>query len=47
MSISQKIKAINNKIELNKAQHKLDKQTSKISAISSKNISRYEFLKDK
>ena len=30
MSISEKIKAINNKIEQNKAQYDLDRQTAKI-----------------
>ena len=47
MSISEKIKAINNKIEQNKAQHNLDRQTSKISALSSRNVSKYEFLTGK
>ena len=32
MSISEKIKTINNKIELNKAQYNLDRQIAKISA---------------
>ena len=41
MSISEKIKAINNKIEQNQAQYDLDKQTAKISAFSSGNISKY------
>ena len=31
MSISQKIKAINNKMKQNKAQYDLDRQTAKIS----------------
>ena len=44
MSISEKNKAINNKIELNKAQYDLDKQTAKISALSSWNVNKYEFL---
>ena len=44
MSISEKIKAINNKIEQNKAQCNLDRQTAKISALSSGNGSKYEFL---
>ena len=44
MSISEKIKAINNKIEQNKAQYNLDRQTAKISALSSWNVSKYEFL---
>ena len=34
MSFSEKIKAINNKIKQNKAQHNLDRQTAKISAFS-------------
>ena len=47
MNNSEKIKAINNKIEQNKAQYSLDKQTAKISALSSGNVSKYEFLTDK
>ena len=34
MTISKKIKAINNKIEKNKAQSDLDRQTAKNSALS-------------
>ena len=37
MSISEKIKAINNKIEQNKAQYNLKRQTAKISDLSSGN----------
>ena len=44
MSISKKINAINNKIERSKAQYDLDRQTTKISALSSGNVSKYEFL---
>ena len=47
MSIFEKIKAINKKIEQNKAQYDLDRQTAKISALSSENISKYEFLTSK
>ena len=47
MSISEKIKAINNKIEQNKAQYNLDRQTAKISALLSENVSIYEFLMGK
>ena len=47
MSISEKIKAINNKIEQNKAQYNLDRQTAKISALSSGNASKHEFLTGK
>ena len=44
MSISEKIKAINNKIEQNKAQYNLDRQTAAISALSSGNVKKYGFL---
>ena len=47
MSISEKIKAINNKVEQNKAQYDLDKQTTMICALSSGNVSKYEFLTGK
>ena len=47
MSISEKIKAINNKIEQNKPQYDLDRQTAKISALSSRHVSKYEFLTGK
>ena len=43
MSISQKIKAISNKIEQNIGQYDLDRQTAKISALSSDNVSKYKF----
>ena len=46
-SISGKIKAINNKIEQNKAQYNLDTETAKISDLSSGNVRKYEFLADK
>ena len=38
------IKEINNKIKQNKAQYDLDRQITKISALSSWNVSKYEFL---
>ena len=47
MSISEKIKAINNKIDQNKARDNLDKQPAKISDLSSGNIGKYEFLTSK
>ena len=47
MSISEKTKAITNKIEQNKAQHKWDWTTAKISDLSSENVSKYEFLTHK
>ena len=47
MSISEKIKTISNKIKQNKAQCNLDRQTAKISALSSGNASKFEFLTGK
>ena len=44
MSISEKIEAINNKMEQNKAQYDLDRQTAKISSV---NVCKYEFLTGK
>ena len=44
MSVSGKIKAINNRINQNKAQYNLDRQFAKISTLSSWNVSKYEFL---
>ena len=35
---------MNNNIEQNKAQYNLDKQTSKISALSPRNVSKHSFL---
>ena len=43
-SISEKIKAIDNKIEQSKDQYDLDTQTARISALSSGNVSKHEFL---
>ena len=43
MSISEKTKTIGNKIEQNKAQCNLDRQTAKISASSLGSLSKYEF----
>ena len=47
MTVSEKIKAIYNKIEKNKAQYNLDRRTAKISALSSENVSKHEFLTGK
>ena len=47
MIISQKIKAINSKIWQNKAQYNLDRQTAQISALSSGNFGKYDFLTGK
>ena len=47
MNISEEIKGINNKIKQNKAQYNLDRQTAKIYASSTGNISKYEILTSK
>ena len=47
MTVSENIKTVNNKIEQNKAQCNLDRQTVKILALSSVNVSKYEFLTGK
>ena len=47
MSISDKIKAINNKIKQNKSQYNFDRETAKISALPSEDVSKYEFLTGK
>ena len=47
MSVIEKIKAINNKIEQNKSQCDLDRQTAENSALSSGNVNKYEFLTGK
>ena len=47
MSICEKIKTIDNKIEQNKIRYDLDRQTTKISALPSGHFSKYEFLTGK
>ena len=47
MAISKKIKTISNKIEKNIAQYDFEKETAKISALSSLNVCKYEFLTGK
>ena len=44
MSLSEKLKAINNKIDQDKAQYNLDRQTAKTSALSSKNVGKRDVL---
>ena len=44
MTVNDKIKTITNKIEKNKAQYHLDRQTDNISVLSSGNVSQYEFI---
>ena len=47
MTVSEKIKTINNKIKKNEVQYDLDRHTAKTSALSSGNASKYEFLTGK
>ena len=47
MSTNEKIKTIDKKIEQNKGQYNLDRQTAVISALSSGNVSKCEFLTGK
>lgn len=44
MTAYEKIKTINNKVEPNKAQYSLDRQTAKIFALSTENVTKYEVL---
>ena len=44
MSISKKIKVINNKIDQNKAQYDLDRQAAKILALSPRKVSKHKVL---
>ena len=47
MSVSEKIKTIDNKIKQNKVQFDLDRQTAKVSALWSGYVGKYEFLTGK
>ena len=47
MTVSKKIKTIDNKVKQNKTQYDLDRQTPKISALSSGKLSKYKFLTGK
>ena len=47
MSVCEKIKTIDNKIEQNKTQYNLDRKIAKVSALSSGNVNKYEFLTGK
>ena len=47
ITISEKIETVDNKIEQIKGPYDLDRQTAKISALSSGNVNRYEFLTSK
>ena len=47
MTLSEENKIIDTKIDQNKARFDLDRQTAKILALSSRNVSKYEFLTGK
>ena len=44
MTINEQIKILDNKIMSNQAQYELDKQKAKISALSSGELDKYEYL---
>ena len=44
MTINEQIKFLDNKIRSNQAQYDLDRQNAKISALSSGELDRYEYL---
>ena len=47
MTVTGKIKTTDNKIEQNKSQYDLDRQTAMTSALSSGSVSKYEFVTSK
>ena len=44
MILTEQVKIIDGKIKANKAQYDLDRQAAKISALSSKDLEKYEYL---
>ena len=44
MTVIDQIKILNRKIKQNEAQYDLDREAAKISALSSKNLDKYEYL---
>ena len=44
MTVTDQIKILNRKIMQNEAQHDLDRKAAKISALSSNNLNKYEYL---
>ena len=44
MTVTDKIKVLERKIKQNEAQYDLDRKTAKISALSSGDLDKYEFL---
>ena len=44
MTVTDQIKILHKKIKQNEAQHDLARKTAKVSALSSKNLDKYEYL---
>ena len=44
MALTEQVKILDDKIRASKAQYDLDRQTTKISALSSKDLEKYEYL---
>ena len=44
MTVTDQIKILNRKIMQNEAQYDFDRETAKISALSSNNLDKYEYL---
>ena len=44
MKLTEQVKVLDDKIKANKAQYELDREATKISALSSKNLEKYEYV---
>ena len=44
MTLTEQVKILNDKIKVNKAQYNLDREAAKISALSSGELEKYEYL---
>ena len=44
MTLTEQVKILDNKIKVNKAQYELNRETAKISALSSGELEKYEYL---
>ena len=44
MTVTDQIKILNRKIKQNESQYDLDRKAAEISALSSKNVDKYEYL---
>ena len=47
MTITEQVKILYDKIKAHKAEHDLDRQAAKVSALSSGELEKYEYLTDK